>query len=68
MNKPAPLAYRVLICGALNPDRGPLWPASAWMSEPDAMRFAREWLAFDSSRPVRVAPGRAAATFAYVGA
>ena len=60
-----PIAYRVLIVGANSPERGPLWPASNWMEERDAHRFARDWLAQFPDKPVRVVPGRAKVGFRY---
>lgn len=62
---PEPLAFRVLIVSQRQPERGPLWPASNWMSERDAHRFARDWQEQFPSDPVRVVPGRAAVAFAY---
>lgn len=56
------MSFRVLICAASAPERGPLFPASNTMSERDAQRFAREWLARFPEHPVRVV------AFAYVGA
>jgi hypothetical protein len=59
------LAFRVLICSQTAPERGPLWPASNWMSQRDALRFAQSWLAQFPDRPVRVVPGCASIAFAY---
>lgn len=60
-------AYRVLIPGRTWTNPEPLWPVSAWMSERDAHQFVREWRETMPETPMRVVPGVAPITFAYVG-